>query len=913
MACPAIVVDIVTEPLSIAHGRTANAFASISPDGMVPYDRIWAVTGVSGAGCALGDLVLGTQTDAAGSSYVPVTVPGDPAKVACQWTLTLTVNAYGVDTTTVTIRSTPPVLRVDRATFDGSAWNMVLPAGVGAQPIQISATDAEADTPLVFTLAGPDVGQLACAPSCMVSDATSPYQLATTWVSASPGTYQLTATASDGFEPAASANINVVVETCVWVRAGASGVGSLADPMGSVQAALVQASSVLDAHVCILGAGTFSENITVPVTPNAPDLLGGFAASGLVDDTQRPIIQSNNTTGATFAAGYAGTVRNVAFRQSTAAFAGQVDVVTIRNASPQILRSTVVISSGMPAVGVLIEDAGGSSTRPQLIDMQLSVSAPSALATITGVMVRRAPGGATPIPVLRGGSFLVSNCTGTCTAIRLAPGTSSTVTGASISGATQGGTALGIDVEGSATQGTSAVISNNSSIQASAGTGGDSAVAVRLNLANRVSITGNNNVTAALVGPGFNAAIADGAIAQDGTLTPGNSSLVTISNNAQISGGYWSGSSCEGPEVNAGVVLVGTSNVTITGNGRPNSTFGGVRGGQGTVHWTAATRRVLPSNPALWLLDTSGVTLSDNELKAGTMSAVSGCIPPMENPPVVAFRDGIPPNAEMGALGSNGSVGTLANRNGMSCAVPPQSGAPGAGTITWCTVVELNNPLGADAPILFNNHLAATKGNVLVALRQRGGSGVVAMHNTFDADLMLEPFEPTPGPGSIRKWSVLLNDVADDGISLVNNIFYAHRDEPYDDATERLLYVDVNSGGGSSAVVLAGNLFCLEGDNVMIPGPAYVRITTGAVTTQYTSDQIGSLPGIPTQSGNFASATGLTEPDADWQKSQARLTATSPAVDQGVSLPGLPGQDMDRQARPNPTTDTPDVGHDEWY
>jgi hypothetical protein len=290
--------------------------------------------------------------------------------------------------------------------------------------------------------------------------------------------------------------------------------------------------------------------------------------------------------------------------------------------------------------------------------------------------------------------------------------------------------------------------------------------------------------------------------------------------------------------------------------------------------------------------------------------------PTPEIPAATGYRDGLPPNDDylLGpAPGELPSRNTVFDKNGTSCALIPEGGAMGGG-VTWCAAVELNVPAGASAPYLTNNHLAATRGNYLISLWQRGGSGVLAINNTMDADF-IQMFGPEPPDNTIRKWPIFADNIDADGLTLINNIIYTHNDDPKDRVSQRLCINEwVPTGTSSSIRELSSNLFYIEGDDLADPStPPYVRVTDLAATSEYSPSALNAITGIPTCSGNFADLPGLTEPNQDYLKSTARLTPGSAAIDAGLSSNAAPPDDIDLEPRPDPAGGAIDIGHDEFY
>ncbi len=206
---------------------------------------------------------------------------------------------------------------------------------------------------------------------------------------------------------------------------------------------------------------------------------------------------------------------------------------------------------------------------------------------------------------------------------------------------------------------------------------------------------------------------------------------------------------------------------------------------------------------------------------------------------------------------------------------------------------------------------------MLIALWQNGGAGVLAVNNTFDSDLMLMPWDPPPFPDTIRKWAVLAENLAPDGLTLINNIFNVHRDNPYDIVNERLgLYERITSSSGSTdsnIQILDSNLFYIEGDDLNDPtSPVYARIDNGFGVAEYAAVDINAIVGISSILGNFVDLPGLSMVTNDWEKSTVRLQAGSAAIDSGRTAPMVPIDDMDRERRPDPSGGV-DIGHDEYY
>jgi len=935
--CPLISVTIYapTDPIAIKHGASQNVMAYITPtDTGVAWSRVWSVIAVSDAGaCSPGDVTLGVAIETSTSSSMPVTMPAGAAKLGCIYTLQVVVGGYA--TATVQVHPTnavPTITAVSPGAFDGLEWRVFAAAGT-TPTLTATATDLDfpADAPLSFTWTGADVGLLNCGtPGCPSSDGTSPFAAPVSFAAPiSPGTYHLTVSVRDAFLPTTkSANITLQVDTCLWVskngddtNTGASpGVcgAPCAGPLLTIGAALTQAKAAANTSVCVMGNGAaaiFAEDLTMPASPNTPRLVGGFTLNTGAPSTDRPIVRASVAGGLAFDPGHMGVVQHLAFENSTAG----ATVVSITDASPNLLDCNVTLPGGTGPVGIAVSDTLGGGTAP-FINGGTITTAGATPTDATGIrIVTSTAGNATPT-ISAMSSFMISSCSGTCRGIDIHKGANAVIQGIanlSVSGSGVAATAIGIDVQGEIGTPTQASITDNSTLSAG---GGGTSVAIRLSQTDGVVIARNTNIGSAWIpgGSSFGAGIADGMVLRTGAVTNGASSNLSVYDNHAISGPSTSvpctnpGDTGEGIDVTVGIFLAATTDVTITGNGRPSAQGSGIVGGSTTPQWTK-TRRLSPSPVGLWLVDTSTVNAMSNEIRAGTYVTATGCPVVEVNPEAVGYRDGLPPNSFAGAAAELSSSLTTLDANGITCSRPMQSGmAPSGDPKHPCIAAELNAPLGAaGAPLLINNYLAATKGTVLIGLQQNGGDGVVAANNTFDADLLLEPFEPLPDPNSIEKAAVIVDHISAGGLSLINNIVYTHRDDPYDVVGERLCVKEkVSAGTDSNIALLSHNLFYIEGDDLSSPAAPYVRVSDGASTVNYTSAQVNGVAGVLSSVANLAALPGLREEAHDWTKSSSRLLAGSLAIDAGLGVGGsVPVHDIDLQTRPQGAG--VDIGHDE--
>ncbi len=912
LACPAVSVDILAsgDPLLIAHGRSETLRAVLTPadSGMV-WTRTWTVVDAQpAASCSAGDLTFAAALDDTTSSEIDVTAPDAASTMGCIYSVQIEIAGSARDTVRVQATNQAPWLTmIAPAVFDGARWRLT--AAAGSTPSLAAYTfDPDGDTPVTHDWSGGGESELDCAAtSCVFATSAPPMRSTVTWAApATPGDYTLTLSLTDSTGASTTAEIVVEVANCVWAAEGGGGSGTLADPLGSLQQALAQAAASPGAAVCVID-GTFGEDLLFPSSPRSPSLFGGFSATGARSNAAA-LVQATGNEGARFAAGYDGTVARVVFAQS-AAFTGaaaRAALVTITGASPVLSDVTVELGRGNPVIGIAIADdaSTGSPARPRFAATHVSVSSllpPNAAATAIEVSRRAA---AEIAPSFTGDVYLTC-ATGPCRAVHVRSGAQVTITGSSLYATLLGaGMSIGVDVDGTALAPASAIITGNS-VRAS---GGDDALGIRLHYAADTRIVSNDSISGGTSGSGLSAGIADGTLAADGTATPGGSANVTIEGNTSIDGySFAAASVCEASVASVGMLLVGSSDFDVVGNGRPSGSWKGIRGGGARLSWDPAARRLPPSPVGVWLVDTSGVHLQDNEIRGGYFENPAGCPPPSWEPESVALRDGLPPNPSFGTGASGGSASRdlVIAGNGTTCSLNIEMQT---GMISWCTGVELNAPgsdaLG-DAPLVVNNMLAATRGDHLVGFRQRGGSGTIVVNNTVDVDLIFAASE-TPSSGSVRKWAVLLEDLDSGGIELVNNIFNVRRHDLYD--AERLCLREVGTSQ-SNVGRLLNNLFFIEGDNLGLPAAPYVRLVGPSMTRNYASDSLNNVAGVGTATANFAAAPGLTEIRSEWSKSTARLLTGSAAIDSGLADAVTPALDADREARPAGAG--VDIGHDE--
>jgi hypothetical protein len=428
-----------------------------------------------------------------------------------------------------------------------------------------------------------------------------------------------------------------------------------------------------------------------------------------------------------------------------------------------------------------------------------------------------------------------------------------------------------------------------------------------------VAIEANTSITASGSGL-FIVGIADGMVLPDGTVAAGASHNLSISSNRTISSSTFlnvGGTPCTpGPFIAVGLLLAGTTSATVSGNGRDVSAdlagFAGIIGGASNIYPSSPSGGLPNQSAAIWTVDTADAVITDNELRSGTLTSSSLCAEPFVVPYSAGWRDGIVVGA------AHASVNALFARNGVLCAqMSPNGGATPGGFTYMCAAVDLNTPPALAGPLVVNNVLASIGGFTHEGLRMTYGAGVLAYNNTIILDWVPQNSDPRL-PDTVIKRGIALESIEEDGIALVNNIIYIHADDDVDQLDERLCireHVRVASAG-SHIGVFENNLLFIEDDDLLTRGPVYVRVRDSATNVDYAAGELNDLATVPEIADNFAAPPALAEPSVPGDRTQTRLTSTSPALDAGqTGRPELPEDDIDGD--PRPSTGSMDAGSDQ--
>ncbi|MEM6531573.1 MAG: putative metal-binding motif-containing protein [Myxococcota bacterium] len=915
-SCAPPTVDL-SSASEVDHNDALFVFASFSfedPGFGTPsaWTRAWAVIAAS-SGCNVSDPTLQNESNSAGSSNITFIPPSSVATLGCEYTLRMTVAGASFAESTITvINERPGISEIEEADFDGASWRMQVPVGT-TQTVTAEFSGREDDVDVVFDWTGAGASVLACSSGvgsnpCEDSTDTRPFvSQQTINAPGSVGTETITVSVRDSFD-GVRFEVPLIIEfvDCVWVAATGSPTGGASPgaPLNDLDAALNVSFTGIDApDVCIVGSGTLSKN-TVPLsaTPSR-NIYGGFDSSGNPSG-DRPTIEVNAGAGLTFSADYDGTISGVTLVSTSTSAAPSV--VTIEDSEPLLIDTNVDIPGGDGVTGIDINAT--KSISPTVLGGEIRTEG-TPRENITGIRVRGA--GATPL--LSPKDVDVRNVTGSfARAIWLQEGTSATVMNTEeLYAGGSATTVVVIDIDGGAST-ASAVIRDNGSIRNFATLGSETAVSIRLQNTDRVTIRGNRSIVGSFNEvSSFTAAVADGSLDRQGNLVRGNSTLLTIEDNWEIDAVGPFTIQCtptfagDTMDVTAGIFLAGTTTATIRNN--PNTAGGpGIRGAVGSAHWAFSGRVYPPMNAGMWTIDTQGVTVTDNLIVSGSLSDFPTCPPVPESPLVVGFRDGLPSNgfatptvdadAESDAL-------TL-ERNGIVCRRPAEGA--GSGFRSDCAALDLNStPTSAARTVnITNNYITATRGSLLMGVRMEYGNGVVLTNNTIEADYLIQSFETPPPNGSLVKRGVYLVNVDNDGVDFINNIIMSVVDVDLDGT--RIGILEETTGTGSSIGVFANNLVHVAGDPT-IPMPVDFELLDSSGSSEFDGTAaLNTIAGVTTSEFNLAADPLLNPAGSIDAKTESRLTPGSPAINAGRSA-GAPSVDL----YGNPRSGAIDIGHHE--
>lgn len=919
-ACPRLDVDIATNPVRLRRGQTVTLSATIAPnDTALALTRSWrVVSAFPTASCDVSDVGLGVPTNTPGGSQVVMTAPVTPGREGCTYATELVVGGYGRDTVLVQLTNAPPVVTVRDAAFDGTRWVLWAASNTVQQRNIILDIQDPDDASNTVTLGG------ACATGCSGTHTGGAY-VATFAPSLPAGTYEVPVTVGNGVDAPFTTTLELRVVNCVWASSSGGGTGSSpVNTLGSLQAALNLAASSPGTAACVVGGGTFAQDVVVPASPNAPDLVGGFFTDGGRNAAARATLNVTHPEGLRFASGYTGRVVHLNVgRDANATFTGRVAAVTVRDASPALLSLTARVGFADTSVGVDVVDTAVApdNVAPLVSALSLEMAGFSA-ATVTGVEVTSAPG-LRAHPVLINPAINVGGPTADAfRGVHVRAGGAVTVRGGELMVGSYSGRGCAVDLDGTDVAPVTASILGTTRVGA---TGLSESVTLRLRHTENVLVKGNALLGNTGYGSGSRVAavIADGDVDVDGTLVPGGSTGLRVEDNVTLMPGiHLDFSSCQAGTVAAGILLVGTQNAVIRGNGRPLGRNAGIFGAFGYGTWSPALRAAPPTAPGIWLLDTEDVEVTDNQVHAGTVYNACGSSAPMGSTtaPTVGLQDGLPPNPAFTTPleARSGSVRTILSRNTISCGPRTNAFTFPDTPIPQCAALQVNGPRGVDAPRVLNNQVSGTRGAVTMAYWQQGGSGVVLAHNllTTDMDVPTRLGVSAPAAGSVTKWPLRLDQMEPAGVTLLNNVVLNRAEPPWDAPGGRLIVRETVAVAGASSRVadMRGNMLLVEATEPSTQ--TYVLLEDGAAPRALVGSalhQLGATLGVAVAGSNGVANPQLLRFDEAFERAANRLAPGSPALNAALPLTDADLlTDAEGDPRPDVVFGLPDTGPDEF-
>lgn len=876
--------------ITLEHGTSTVIRAVLTPP-TLELTRKWSVTSAfPDTACLTTDVSLTEPNETASNTERRVRIADDPTKLDCEYRIVLTVGGIMADSIRLKMRNTRP--RVDEvvgAVLDDAT--LVIQAASGRDPQLTAVVPMDADQPVVVSWGGRDIALLDCTAPC--EGATMRFKVAP-----APGSYVFVLSAKDSFDGVArTRNLRVEVVSCVWARATATGMGTgpaVADAYGTIAAA-VAAADTQNKDVCI--AGTARMNISSALTmPVGVSITGGFSTGGVPAAT-KSMLRLTNGARLSFAPGYRDAIRRVVIDADRAS-----SMIEAVNASPLFYGAELVLFTGSGSRGFRLETTGPDAATARFASTLLRTS--GAQADATGIEVVGSGEGLATL-IWNGASTVdLTECTGLCRGISISGNASATLTAdrVDVEAIGAGSRAYAIEVEGATADIRAiALITARTSAMDPA----DATIAVRLDHSLRVRIASNTVIgpTTQDAGRRFSAGIADGEIKRDGSIVRGDSAGLSITSNRQINAGKaswaWNGVTCademaarEGTDVSAGIVLVGSSTVTIENNGDGASRDYAIFGGATAATWDPAARMLPPSVPGVWTVDTIDVRLVKNEIRAGVLSAIEECAPSV-HPQVVAVRDGLGPMIEPALPSRNLRL----EKNGIGTGRRASfDNVPGI-DLAGARLVELwGDREGAPAASVFlvNNYLAATRGVELTGLYAHRARHVELWNNVVEVESL------SAAAMTRVKLGIVLDAMPPASVRLVNNIVLLREDE--EDLSDPIALYLRDSDRALST--MNNNLWFVEAEERGDSG-AYVELEGGARYSRATFSAFETAVG---GANNLLLPPLFQSHALEHRRSITRLSSRSPAKDRG-QLEGAPAED--RFANMRPMGAGVDIGHHE--
>lgn len=873
---------------AIEHGSRSRVQASLTPPSVL-LERTWSVSMAEPTDqCAAEDVRLEDPVETAGTTERMVSIVNDPAKLVCRYELALAIDGTPADTLQLRMNNRRPIVGAIRGgTFDENTIVVTLPEG--RTPQIIATIPDDDDAPVTLRWRGADVGQLSCSPNCVGDRVqfTNP---------PAAGRYALQVQAADAFDGVfRNRNVSVQVVPCVWARPDGAGDGrgpAIAQAQPDLRQAIRDASAA-GSNVCFAGAAQYTLFGLLNL-PRDVGLIGGFDGGG-APANNRATLSFTSAGRLTFAAGHAGIVKRITLVGGEA-----TPVVTVRDAQPVLDGVQIEIQGGSDQIGVLVR-AIDAPAAPTLISSTVRITGSSAGAL--GVRVTSTGPHTAALHTAGATDVDIDGCRGTCRGVEGRGRADLQLSGRHIDVQAVGAGSEAVGVEIVSQDGLRPTGSIRGHTRISAFTTNadpaDLTVGVRLLQSQGVLITDNVLIGARTETSGrrLSAGIADGAVFSDGSLRRGDSTGLRVEGNRRIAAGRWRPAwtvdACPrgasppanaiGTEIGAGLLLVGTTSATVSGNGNTFSRDNGVFGAATSAAWTDAGRRLPPSVPGLWTIDTRDVLVHDNELRGGVLTTIPGC-PAPATAAVEVVRDGLAPFMQP-SLPSTGlrvtANGIVTARSGPLLAAPRINDTPAIG-------VALGGP--GDV-VTSNNFVAVTRGATLTAVHAWQARALRLTNDTYEVEGL--------GAAQARLERGIVLEAPEDGAVSVRNSIILLRDT----GSTGAIALDLPTGGSEGLRAFAHNLLFIE-TAVRDPSSAYAHVGGALYDESAFADLEATLPG----GGNVLGPPLLQSYAIEHRRPLGSLSARSPALDAG-SETDAPAEDY--FGTPRPQGAAVDIGHHE--
>ena len=869
-----------------------DANGSFDPDGELPLSFAWSCTAgtIADPGQALTRL---NDIDCAHPT-------GDP--ITCTVTVTDQGGLSDQDQMQVILTNNPPLAMV--AGVPGLPGQMVVRAAADSDPATVLTLDAGPsqdpddchDAGLSFAWTGPDAG--------LLDDAASE----TPSLDNTAGSYDLTLTVTDAEGASDQIDVLVVISDCVWVgpacpaavpscRLIDTSSGGMSD---RVSEGLDAAENEGYGLVC-LAAGDYSE--TELIMRAGIGLRGGYDGAFVFDgNPNRAAVTVADARGAYFGPGasqasleYLTIAADVAAADAEQRAAVTVEDTPAAIAACRIEGNNPAGAAVAAAYGVRVTGDGGAPVviagNPDIRGATGTTPAFTYGVHIGGgaevILAGSRTGLTGPRQSVRGGAALHESYAvyvdGTSGA-RLEARDNWLLHGCG-HGASAGVMGAGVYLHG----GGDHRIENTEDIQ---GCEAPLSFGV-LTMATDASTVAGNGL---IIGRGseVSAAVADGWVGIDGSLTPGGSTGLFIADNQSLWGSDVHGWGDTSLILASGIQLVGSTAAEVLDNGQRIGTgYGDIVIG-GRVDHQPAAGGLNPVAPGLWTVQTNDVLVARNYLQSGLFADS-----PPDELPAVAFQDGVPGQP------ATASAGLVLDANAIIADVPALDAAPVQ--LSRAMAVRL---LGTQDALLTNNLIATMSGNHLYGIWLEGASASL-INNTIDVDLKL--WNDFPCPVYLARFGIYGVDAAG-GSDWVNNAIRIRQlDDPIcggvkpNDDQAALWFVAAGGAGLVPVDRMRNNVLFMEGDDLgSSDAPDYAVVASDhydgapSLLGAWPAAAVNALAGVSDIGDNAVADPILIDGSTGgWErvKNELHLGAASPCIDAGLT-PAAPDHDYFGRARP---------------